>query len=376
MVIAGGGFAAVEAALAPRALAGDRVRLTAPSPDPFLRYRPAATLDAFDSTPLPTYSLRRITDDVGADYRETQIVSVAPESGYLWTSSGDRLPYDALVLAIGARAVAGIPGALTFRDQRDAHRLARILRELEDGAVRRIVFAAPPSCAWPLPLYELALMCAKHAGERELRVAISVVSPEHRPLDVFGHDASDLVGGLLAERGVSFVAGARAKEIRRNGSLELESGTAIAADRVVALPELHGWRITGVPANQVGLVPVDASGRAQGLDNVYAAGDMTTFAIKQGGLATQAADRIAHTIAAGLGAPVKERRTTHVLRARLVGGDRTLCLRAELDWSGQPTAASLEYADAEPADVAAKLFGLYLTPYLSAIKPLAGSGTP
>ena len=43
VVIAGGGFAALEAALALRALAGERIELTLLSPDPLLHYRPAAT---------------------------------------------------------------------------------------------------------------------------------------------------------------------------------------------------------------------------------------------------------------------------------------------------------------------------------------------
>lgn len=98
---------------------------------------------------------------------------------------------------------------------------------------------------------------------------------------------------------------------------------------------------------------------------MYAAGDMTTFPIKQAGLAAQQADRIAETIGSGLGAPVKELRAKHVLRARLLCGDRTLVLRTELDAFGEPTSAALEYIDENlPAD-SPKVFGRYLTPYLA-----------
>ena len=148
-------------------------------------------------------------------------------------------------------------------------------------------------------------------------------------------------------------------------------GPPIPADRVVAAPELRGRRITGVPASWWGFVPKDMYGRVEGLEHVYAAGDMTTFPVKQGGLAAQQADRIAHTIAAGLGAPVKAFRADHVLRARLVGGPRPVFLRAELDAWGRPTEATLEHTDRAPASV--KVLARYLTPYLETVTPIVGS---
>jgi hypothetical protein len=99
---------------------------------------------------------------------------------------------------------------------------------------------------------------------------------------------------------------------------------------------------------------------------------MTTFPIKQAGLAAQQADRIAHTIAAGLGAPVKEFRSGHVLRARLVGGARPIVLRAELDAWGQPVEATLEHVDMGRANTP-KIFARYLTPYLETRPPVVGS---
>ena len=48
-------------------------------------------------------------------------------------------------------------------------------------------------------------------------------------------------------------------------------------------------------------MPVDRLGRVEGMSGVYAAGDVTTFPLKHGGLATQQADTLAHAIAASLG---------------------------------------------------------------------------
>ncbi len=374
VLIAGGGFAAVEAALALRALAGDRVALSVLAPDPVFRYRPAATSEPFDVAPSRSYDLHAIARDLGAEYHQSRLEAVAPRKHFVRTASGARLQYEALILASGARAVTGVPGAITFRDQRDIPLIRRLLGELEAGAVTRIAFALPAGAVWPLPMYELALLSACHAAERGLAIEATVVTPEQAPLALFGEEASEIVGGLLEDRGVRFVGGAVAKDVQRDGSLTLADGGAIPADRVVALPELRGRRFTGVPASRSGFVPVDARGRVEGLEDVYAAGDVTTFPIKQGGLAAQQADVVAQTIAAGLGVRVKQVRAPRVLQARLLGGERPVLLRTEFDWTGQPTSAKLVRADDERAARTAKVLGRYLVPYLETRQPLSRAG--
>ena len=372
ILIAGGGFAAVEAALALRALAGQRVALAVLAPDPVFHYRPAATSEPFDMARSRGYDLRAIARDLGAEYHKSRLEAVASRKHFVRTASGARLGYDALIVATGARAVVGVPGAITFRDQRDTGRIRRLLGEVEAGAARRIVFALPTGAVWPLPLYELALLSARHARERGLAIEATVVTPEREPLEMFGTEAAVVVRGVLEESGVRFVGGVVASSVQRDGSVSLSDGEPMHADRVVAVPELRGRRFTGLPASRSGFVPVDASGRVEGLNDVYAAGDLTTFPIKQGGLAAQQADVVAHTIAAGLGVPVKQHRAPQVVQARLLGGDPAVFLRTEFDWSGQPTRATLVHADDEDTAKAAKVFGRYLLPYVETLEPLSG----
>lgn len=373
ILIAGGGFAAVEAALALRALAGDRVALAMLAPDPVFHYRPAATTEAFDLAPSRSYDLASIARDLGADYHASRLESVAPRKRFIRTASGARLRYDVLILASGARAVTSVPGALTFRDQRDTALIKRMLGEVETGAVTSIAFALPAGVVWPLPLYELALLTTSHARERGLALEATIVTAEARPLALFGKEASELVGELLDTSGVRFVGDTVAGTVQRDGSLALADGRAIEAHRVVALPELRGRRFTGIPASRAGFIPVDALGRVEGLQDVYAAGDVTTFPIKQGGLAAQQADVVAQTIAVGLGVPVKQARAPRVLQARLLGGARPLFLRTEFDWSGEPTRARLVRADEERAARATKVLGRYLVPYLETRRPLSAA---
>src|SRR5512142_1602618 len=136
VVIAGGGFAGVEALLALRALAGDRVRVTLVSPDLEFAYRPAATLEAFDRAPPRLYALRVLASDLGATFHRARLESVGSDAHYVRLSSGSRLGYDALVIALGARAVATISGALMFRDQRDVPLLRRLLDDIAAGSVK------------------------------------------------------------------------------------------------------------------------------------------------------------------------------------------------------------------------------------------------
>jgi sulfide:quinone oxidoreductase len=364
IVLVGGGVGALETALALRALAGDRVNLSLVSADRRLTFRPSAAFEAFGHPAAPRYDLEAIAANLGATFRLARLEAVAPNRRSVRLSSGVRVEYDALVLATGARATATIPGALTFRDQRDVPALRGVLRELESGQLTRLVFAVPSGVAWTLPLYELALLSAVLAERSGTEIVL--VSPERRPLGVFGEEASNQVAEVLAERGVSFRPESPATGWT-DGALSIQGDAPIEADRVITIPQLRVRRVPGIPASWWGFVPTDASGRVEGLADVYAAGDMTAYPIKQGGLATQQADRIAGTIAASLGAPVKEQRSTHILRARLLGGERPLLLRTELDWRGRPYSGTVETAQADGAADAAKIFGRYLTPYLEGL---------
>jgi hypothetical protein len=113
-----------------------------------------------------------------------------------------------------------------------------------------------------------------------------------------------------------------------------------------------------------------------GADAVLAAGDATTFPVKQGGLATQQADAAAATIAHALGAAVEPRPFRPVLRGLLLTGGAPLYLRAELDSQGAPGRARHRRLAGEVSSRAlwwppGKVAGRYLAPYLSTARPVA-----
>ena len=162
---------------------------------------------------------------------------------------------------------------------------------------------------------------------------VTLVTPEREPLWIFGDAAGQAMRELFAERGIELVTRARAAHVT-DDVLWLEQGRAIVADTVLSLPVLSGPGIPGLPSDEQGFLPTDAHGHVMGADGVLAAGDATTFPIKQGGLATQQADAAAATIAHALGANVEPLPFTPVLRGLLLTGGAPLYLRAELDATG------------------------------------------
>ena len=72
----------------------------------------------------------------------------------------------------------------------------------------------------------------------------------------------------------------------------------------------------------------DVAMHVSGLEHVWAAGDVTSFPIKQGGLAAQQADIAARSIAADAGARVPLEPFQPVLRGALITGDAPEFLRS------------------------------------------------
>jgi sulfide:quinone oxidoreductase len=114
------------------------------------------------------------------------------------------------------------------------------------------------------------------------------------------------------------------------GNLTVVPAGSVPADLVIALPRLRGNPVPGIPQNRDGFIPVDRDCRVQGIQSVYAAGDATSFPIKQGGIATQQAAAVAREIAAAAGAPVQREQFRPVLRGLLLTGEGARFMRSEV----------------------------------------------
>ena len=278
------------------------------------------------------------------------------------TTDGGRLGYDRLVVATGARSVDGVPGATTFNGPLSAGLVEGALR----GARERVLFTVPRDAGWTLPLYELALLTAH---ELPAGPELTIVSPEPRPLDLFGPIASEAAARLLDDAGIGF-EGETVAEAVAGGALATGDGRLIAADAVISLARLQGPHIAGLPADAAGFIGVDAYGHVIGARDVFAAGDVTIGPVKQGGLATQQADAAAEAIAIEAGAHVAQHPCRRVLRGVLLTGEAPLFLRRDLD-DDRLVARTLRGA---PEGISrsqlwwpsGKLAGRYLTGFLAA----------
>jgi sulfide:quinone oxidoreductase len=321
VVVAGGGIAGLEALLALHALAGDRVDLTLVAPQTDFVYRPLAIAEPFCLGRARRTALADAARDAGARHVVAAVEAVDAEARTVSTAEGP-IPYDALVLAVGAQSSPAYARALNWDDRAEPHVLGGLLMDIEGGYTPRLAVVVPPGPGWPLPAYELALLITREAKGMGIDLETTLVTPENAPLAAFGPRAVEAVTAELADAGIALETGAYADvEAGRPATVVMHpSGRRLEETRVVALPRLSGRRIDGVPTDPDGFVEVDDHCRVRGLPGVWAAGDGIAFPIKFGGLATEQADAAAEDIAMHAGAILVPRPFRPVLRGRLLTG--------------------------------------------------------
>src|SRR6266542_2771353 len=201
VLIAGGGVAALEAALALRALAEDRLSVEMLAPEPQFWYRPLAVAEPFDLGEVRQFDLAELAAAAGATFSPGALSGVDAGGRLAHTSAGSSLPYDTLLVACGAGPTPAVAGALTFRGPADTERIRTLLEEIVAGQVGRVAFVVPWGAVWSLPIYELALMTVAYLAERELGdVELVLVTPEEAPLQLFGRAGNRPSDGLLPGR--------------------------------------------------------------------------------------------------------------------------------------------------------------------------------
>lgn len=365
VLIAGGGVAGLEALLALRALVGDRVDLTILAPELKFVNRSMAVDQPFKPQRVRGIRLHDIATEFDARWHRGALARVDHERHRVVTKDGDELAYDKLVLAVGARPEREwkSAGVLTYHDGRDAPNYRLLLHHLCEGRINRLAFVRPSGASWPLPLYDLALATAAHCAVHELSdVELSLFTPEEEPLVIFGKPVSAWVCQLLQDSGVALHTGSYAVP-GAAGWLDISPGQRrLPVDRVVTQPRLVGPRLRGIPSGRDGFIHTDAHGRLPGVDDVFAAGDATTFSVKQGGLAAQQADAVAEVIAASVAVCIQPQPFRPILRGLLLTGGSARYLRANISGAAGDDSTISDTAMWWPPD---KIAGRYLAPYLS-----------
>jgi sulfide:quinone oxidoreductase len=365
VVIAGAGIAGIEGLLRLRRLAGDRVQITVLSPADEFVYRPLAVLEPFSRGSLRRYRLERLITPTGARHVRDRLASVDPGFGLVLTHSGRELPYDALLVAVGAGQSNPYPHAALFTDRNGGETFTAIVGDLQAGRANSLAFVVPHGSVWPLPLYELALLTAHHARRSAIPVQLTFVTAEPRPLKVFGQAADDAIERLLDEANIALRKGVTAA-VPGPGRLYL-GDDELQADRIVTLPRIIGPAVPGLPAGTAWFTPIDDYCRVPGTDGrIFAAGDATDSPVKHGGLGAQQADTAAAGIAHLAGTAPRPDPLMPVIRSTLLTGDKPLYLVARVE-GGLGWRSEVHEHPPWPQDQ--KVVAEELGPYLANLSP-------
>ncbi len=361
VVIAGGGVAALEAALTLDEAARDRVRLTILSPAEDFVYRPMAVLEPFVNRPPRRLPLSKVAAELGARLERDTLAAVDTGRKVVTTGTGAELSYDALLVAVGAHTNPVLPGAIAIEPARMGESLDALIEAIGDGSVHSVALVAPRP-TWPLPIYEVALLMREHAREHNADLKLTIITAEPQPVAAFGADVSTAVSKLLADEEIDVIAGADAEY--SSGKVIVNGGEReLSFDRVASVPKLTGPAITGLPADPDGFLPVTADSQVSGANGVYAAGDATTFPVKFGGIAAQQAEAAATSIAALAGAQADLAAFDGVVHGILVGSGtpRRLYFSARFEDGG---VRDSRVSDTPTWSTEAKVSARHLGPYL------------
>jgi sulfide:quinone oxidoreductase len=362
VVVAGGGIAGLETLLALDEMAARRVSLTLIEPREELvlhALEPAAIFGAGEAGRL---AIDDVAGAARAEVVRSTVDRVDPHTRAVITRTGERVDYDALVVAVGARRVVAIPRALTWLPGAPRATFSEMLDALETGGVTRAAFVIPPRCIWELPAYELALMTARAARRVAPRAVVRLITPEATPLAIFGALGSAAVTRELESAGVRFTGNAIAT-VSGEEQLVVEvwpDKQRFAVDRVVALPRSRGPEIAGLDADLEGFLVTDAHCRVRGTTDVWAVGETAANRPVNGGLAALQAGVVAQQIAVRAGARVPTRPDRPVLRAHLLTGRASLWLQRDLSDPLDHGAAAREPLWSPPGKIAARRLGAFL----------------
>lgn len=212
------------------------------------------------------------------------------------TVRGDAIPYDYLVISLGAQySVDEVPGlgrTWTFYHLEGAEGLQEQLPKFEGGRLAVVIPSLPYKCP-PAP-YEGAMLLDHYFRKRRIRddVEITLFTPEPRPLQATGEHVGKEIIDLLAARDIKIRPGSNLREVdHKERALVFESGAREPYDLVVATP-VH--RVPDVLAQsglaeEGGWVKVDRETLAvEGAEDVYAVGDCTAIPIGGGAMLPKA----------------------------------------------------------------------------------------
>jgi sulfide:quinone oxidoreductase len=239
-------------------------------------------------------------------------IGVAPDASV--TVGGARLPYDRLVVALGAEtAPEALPGlrehAFDLYDRDGALRLRDALATWRGGRLAVLIASMPFKCP-PAPYEAILLIDAllRKAGTREA-TTLTLATPEPHPLPVAPREYGERLLPFLKKAGVAYVPGFKATTVEA-GAVAVEGGARLGFDLLAGVPPHRAPAVvrSSPLAGPNGWIPVEPRTFATKHADVWAVGDVAAAPLangkmlpKAGVLAEGQARAAASAVAASLG---------------------------------------------------------------------------
>lgn len=307
VLILGGGFGGLTAAVELKKACGDNVRVTLVDREPdYYMGLTKLWVATGKRTAASCLHPRAAISRHGIEFVQASVIAIDTAARRVETD-GASVTYDRLIIALGLEVDPGaVPGiadhGLNLYSLQGAEQIASAL----EASPRRILVAicATPFKCPPAP-YEASMMIRDVLGEG---FEIEVTSPEPRPLPILPPEAGERVQAMLAERGITYAPGSKLVAAEA-GLARYENGAERSFDLLVVVPPHRPPALladTGL-TDASGLVLVDRETLQTSAVNVYAIGDcakvlsFTDMPIpRAGNLAERQASVVAANVASGI----------------------------------------------------------------------------
>jgi sulfide:quinone oxidoreductase len=290
VLVLGGGFGGLTAALDLHRLLGDRIDLEVvdASPTFLMGLRKLWLLDGRAGRTEGTRDRSRFAGGA-VPLRLGQVEAIDVGARQV-VSNGDRLSYDFLIVALGAEArpdliAAGVGGGADLYAADEAETLGSHLAVFERGRIVIAIAGLPYKCP-PAP-YEAAFLIddlLRRRGRRDA-VEIDVLTPQPMSLPVAGPAACARVEGTMTVRQIQFRPKSQVARVEAKRVL-LADGSEIPADLVIYVPAHRppsAVRESGLTGSGEWIRP-DPETLVTSVEGVFAIGDVTEIPMP-GGLA-------------------------------------------------------------------------------------------
>jgi sulfide:quinone oxidoreductase len=279
IVILGGGFGGVAAAVAVRAARGPHTVVLIDRNE--TGYLAGDNPFIVVGTRQRHQVERHLSHLEGVTFVEAEIEDVDTADRVVRTSRGS-FDFDYLVVALGSSfdwdAVPGARAAHNFYELERAERLHRRLVDFGGGTIA-IGVARPPIKCPPAP-FEMMLMIDWWLRQRGLRGAtdLHVAIPGPAPLAIAGPEPSAMMTEFLEQRGIIVHTGAAVTAVDAKTML-LADGTELSVDVPITVPvheppSVVSGLVAGAP-----WIRVDQATLETAVPNVFAVGDVNVIPI-------------------------------------------------------------------------------------------------